>query len=263
MWHITFGCHLTAFGQTMKAPGAYLELKHERHWLSALDSLTSSLALMPLMITKAIALGLALLAGGIASTAAWAQGAPPVCSQNRYGTSAQAAVIELEMQTGTLADVQRAVAAAQRTRGLELGCAEASYAYGGTSTAAPTSAQIESAWAVHAASATQALAIYDRCPAIGRGAGAYMLGGWLARSGGLAFSSEPLLAIAENLAATQYLATQTPGRQATWAGLFAYARSLGEPASTCWGNSGTPNKIAIFLRHFPVANISIRLFPAR
>jgi len=158
----------------------------------------------------------------------------PACDGNRYGSSSQAALIEQRMQGSTADLVQAAIRDAQATRGLELGCAETTYIYGGGNPGAPDTADILAAWSIHAASATQAIDTYDRCPALGRAAGAYALGGWTARGGGLGFDEAPLLAIAHNLRATQFLAERTPGALASWPGLFAYAEVLGDSTNACY-----------------------------
>ncbi len=172
--------------------------------------------------------GLGLL---LASFAAGAE--VPVCVENRYGSPAQAAAIERRMQSGSVDEVVLALRAAQATRGIELGCAESAYAYGGGDVRAPLPGAIAQAWRVHADSASAALAAYDVCPALGRSAGAYALGGWLARRGGLAFDEAALRTIADNLRATQYLSERTPGALSSWPGMFGYAEVLGDRGHAC------------------------------
>ena len=169
------------------------------------------------------------VAGGGAATAQ-----TPVCNADRYGTGAQSTAIEQTARNGSTAEVVAAIRAAQATRGLNLGCAESSYSYGGGSMAAPTNQEIRASWNIHAASTSQALQIYDRCPAIGRGAGAYALGLWTGSSAGLSVDSAPLRTLADNLLATQYTQERTPGRQPIWPGLYGYAESLATPGGTCY-----------------------------
>lgn len=171
------------------------------------------------------------LALGLSTTAA-AQ--TPVCNADRYGTGAQSAAIERAARSGTTAEVIAAIRAAQATRGANLGCAESSYGYGGGSPAAPASTEIRAAWSVHAASTSQALQTYDQCPAIGRGAGAYALGLWTGSAAGLSVDRAPLVALADNLLATQYTQARTPGRQPVWTGMFSYAESLATPGGSCY-----------------------------
>lgn len=161
-------------------------------------------------------------------------GQTPICTDLRYGTTAQAAAIELSLHTGSVAESVAAIHAAQATRGSDLGCAEASYPVVPASATAPTLTAIRAAWAEQVGAAAQSLDTYDRCPAVGRGAGAYALGGWSARSGGLNFPEAPLRAFADNFLGTQYGADKTPGTQQTWAGLYAYASRLGVPANACY-----------------------------
>jgi hypothetical protein len=159
----------------------------------------------------------------------------PVCSSDRYGSAAQAAAIERAHQTGSVADSVAAIRAAQAGRGLAVGCAELDYrgSFGGDGFQAPTLDAVRAAWSLHVDSAPAAQQHYDACPALGRSAGAWALGGWSARSVGLSFPESPLVAIADNLVATQYSAARTPGELATWTGLFAYARRLGDAADPC------------------------------
>ena len=161
-------------------------------------------------------------------------GQTPTCTDFRYGTGSQAALIELALSTGTVAESVAAIRAAQATRANDLGCAEASYPVTRASSTAPSLAAIRAAWAEQLVAAEQALDTYDRCPAVGRGAGAYALGGWTARSGGLSFPEAPLRALADNFLATQYGADKTPGTQQTWPGLFGYATRLGVPDDACF-----------------------------
>jgi hypothetical protein len=160
-----------------------------------------------------------------------AQPAPPVCTANRYGTAAQATAIELAMLQGTAAEVTAAIRAAQTTRGVELGCAELAYGYGANDLAAPSQTALRAQWQLHVDSAAAAPSVYDACPGLGRAGGAYALGGWLAVGFGRTFDAAALQAISANLLETQYLASRTPGRQATWTGLFGYAERLSQPGS--------------------------------
>ena len=175
---------------------------------------------------------LLIVACAIAGTSAFGQQA--VCELNRYGSLAQALEIELVMQSGSKEMVEDAILSARATRGQELGCAELPYQYGGHSTARPSLDSINDAWSIHSDSSAAAGEFYDSCPAIGRTAGAYALGGWIARSAGLAFDSTPLIAIADNFVSTQYLAERTPGQMRTWPGLFAYARKLSDQTNDCF-----------------------------
>lgn len=160
---------------------------------------------------------------------------PPVCSSNRYGSAANAQAIEIAMQSGDAAAVRAAILAARSTRGAELGCAESAYSYASnTQQQAPTRAAIESAFALHRNAAAQAGVESDRCPALGRGWGAFALGGWWARSAGLGFELDALRRIADNLVDTQYVAAQSPGVQAIWPGLYGYAESLGQSGHPCF-----------------------------
>jgi hypothetical protein len=157
-----------------------------------------------------------------------------VCTSNRYGTEAQARAIELALLSGSIDDAQAAIRAAQRTRGSELGCAETDYAPIAVSSTAPSIEAIRTVWATHAASAAQGLTLYNRCPAFGRGAGTYALGGWVARGAGLGFDVATLDALTDNFVATQYLPSRTPGTQRTWTGLYAYAERFGASANECF-----------------------------
>lgn len=141
---------------------------------------------------------------GVMAYVSTACGQTPICAELRYGTPTQAAAIEQALYKGTVAESVAAIRAAQATRGTDLGCAEVAYPVTAASAAAPSLASIRSAWAEQLVAAEQSLDTYDRCPAIGRGAGAYGLGGWSARSGGLSFPEAPLRAFADNFLATQY-----------------------------------------------------------
>lgn len=152
----------------------------------------------------------------------------PVCTANRYGTPEQALAIERVLQDGDNDAAVAAIRAAQRTRGTELGCAEVAVSYGPADTRAPGAAQVLAAWEVHAASAAQSTQ-YDRCPALGRAAGAYALGGWVARAGGLRFDRARLAQLSDAFVDTQYLPAQTPGRLPVWPGLYGYGEVLGQP----------------------------------
>lgn len=158
----------------------------------------------------------------------------PVCTELRYGTATQARTIEETQQTGSVDEAVAAIRVAQRTRGNDLGCTEAAYALSGSDVRAPSLAAIRAAWNAQVSAAAAALVVYDGCPAIGRGAGAYALGGWTARAGGLAFPEPALNALAENLIHTQYGADKTPGEQTTWTGMFGYAQRLGEAGNACF-----------------------------
>ena len=158
----------------------------------------------------------------------------PVCTSNRYGTGAQAVAIEAQMQAGSIENVRTALRAAQTTRGTELGCAESSYVYGNGNPNAPSASSVTRAWAEHSASASQVTAVYNACPALGRAAGAYALGGWVARAGGLHFDASSLGILADNLRATQYLTERSPGDLASWPGLFGYATVLGDSGHACF-----------------------------
>ena len=182
--------------------------------------------LFSILLTSAALLG---------SSGALAQSpAAPVCTGNRYGTPAQAQAIERALQSGTVAESVAAIRAAQATRAGELGCAEANYALAGNNYTAPSVLQVRASWAVHVASADQAIAQLDRCPAIGRGPGAYALGGWIGRSAGLSFPEAPLSALADNFVGTQYGADKTPGEVTTWSGLYGYATRYGNSTDTCF-----------------------------
>lgn len=158
----------------------------------------------------------------------------PVCSTLRYGTAEQAAAIEQSARSGSVSAAVAAIRAAQATRGNELGCPETGYAYGSGNPAAPTPLQIRASWDFHAVSVRQALDAYDQCPALGRAAGAYALGLWTGRAAGYSVDRTPLLTLADNLLATQYLPERTPGRQPTWTGLYAYAERLATPGGSCY-----------------------------
>lgn len=163
-----------------------------------------------------------------------AQSEVPICTANRYGTQAQSALIERALQNGTLAEAQAALRAAQITRGRELGCSESGYSYSVADSSAPSLAAIRSAWASNANSAMTFADRFDACPSIGRAAGAYALGGWRARTGGLVFDEPALLRLSDNLLNTQYLAERTPGRQATWTGLFGYSERVSNVGDSCF-----------------------------
>ena len=158
----------------------------------------------------------------------------PVCSTFSYGTLAQARSIEEVLQSGSVSQSVAAIRAAQASRGTELGCADVAYSLNRGDATAPTLAQIREAWRQQTLVATQSLEIYDQCPAIGRGAGAYALGGWMARAGSLEFAEAPLNVLAENFVATQYGIDKTPGEQQSWAGMFSYAERTGDPQDTCY-----------------------------
>lgn len=159
---------------------------------------------------------------------------PPVCMDNRYGTGPQSAQIELLMQSGSVAEVQTALRVAQHTRGLELGCAELQYSYIEADVRAPTSAQINAAWQVHSAAARPLSAQLDRCPALGRSAGAYALGGWNALQGGLTVDETALRTLSDNLQQTQWTLERGTALEAVPYGMFGYASSAGDPASICY-----------------------------
>lgn len=161
-------------------------------------------------------------------------GQTPTCTELRYGTSAQAAAIESALYSGSVVESVAAIRAGQATRGTDLGCAETTYPVTPASSTAPTLTAIRASWAEQITAASQSVATYDRCPAVGRGAGAYALGGWTARSAGLSFPEAPLRAIADNFLATQYGADKTPGTQQTWAGLYGYATRLGVAGDACF-----------------------------
>lgn len=171
---------------------------------------------------------------GVMAFVSTACGQTPICAELRYGTPSQAAAIEQALYKGSVAESVAAIRAAQATRGTDLGCAEVAYPVTSASASEPSLATIRSAWGEQLVAAEQSLDTYDRCPAIGRGAGAYGLGGWSARSGGLSFPEAPLRAIADNFLATQYSGDKTPGEQRTWAGLYGYATRLGIPGDVCF-----------------------------
>ncbi len=160
--------------------------------------------------------------------------AVPVCTGLRYGTSAQAQAIERVLQQGTVAESVAAIRAAQATRANDLGCAEANYTLAGNDYSVPSTAQVRASWNVHALSADRAMAEQDRCPALGRGPGAYALGGWIAKSAGLGFPETPLRALADNFVATQYGSDKTPGDMATWSGVYGYSTRYGDSADACF-----------------------------
>jgi hypothetical protein len=159
---------------------------------------------------------------------------PPVCMNNRYGTGAQSAQIEQLMQSGSVAEVQAALRAAQRTRWLELGCAELQYSYIEADVRAPAAAQISAAWQVHSAAAGPLSAQLDRCPALGRSAGAYALGGWNALQGGLTVDEGALRTLSDNLLQTQWTPERGTTVEAVPYGMFGYATSVGDPDSACY-----------------------------
>ena len=170
----------------------------------------------------------------LASTVLAQTSARPICTDQRYGTAAQAQSIERTLQLGTVAESVLAIRAAQATRANELGCAEIGYTLAGNNYAVPSQAQVRASWAVHVASADQAIAQLDRCPAIGRGQGAYALGGWIGRSAGLSFPELPLGALADNFVGTQYGIDKTPGEASTWSGVYGYATRYGSSADSCF-----------------------------
>ena len=160
--------------------------------------------------------------------------AQAACSDLRYGNAADAGRIETTLQSGSVAESVAAIRAAQSSRGLQLGCAELDYELTAASSVPPTVASIRSAWAKHAESAPAAAAVYDRCPTLGRNGGAYALGGWTARAAKLDFDVSALIAIADNLEATQYRIERTPGELASWPGLYGYAQRLGDSDDSCF-----------------------------
>lgn len=157
----------------------------------------------------------------------------PVCDNLRYGSAAQALAIEEALQVGSVEDSRAAVRAAQRTRGLELGCPELAYRAGGASRAAPMAAQIEGIWELHRASAAEARARYLSCPPLGREAGTYALGGWLGHHLLGGFDAELLREIAEAFEGVQYRPQRTPGQLATWPGMFGYSERFGRSGDDC------------------------------
>lgn len=169
----------------------------------------------------------------LALVAVGAPAAAQVCTAVRYGSSEQAQAIELAMQAGSVAEVEAAVLAAQRSRGRELGCAERAYTLIEADDRDPGAAALRQAWQVHAAALSPGAAALDRCPMLGRLAGAFALGGWLAKSQGLPADEGALRRVADNLLNTQFHPRRSPGEQSAWAGLYGYAARLGDPADAC------------------------------
>jgi hypothetical protein len=155
----------------------------------------------------------------------WAQSNPqPPCTGDNYGTPQQARAIELAMFSGAAAQVEAAINAAKQTRGVRVGCAEATYSYSTPNFQEPTLAQITQVWEqVHA---PQIANYQATCPAVGRDWAAIALGAYYARAANRQVEIRKLAEIGRVFDAVQYKEANAPAPLVTYAGMYGYLRTV-------------------------------------
>lgn len=177
----------------------------------------------------------------LATTACAAQS--PACTGNRYGTAVQAVAIEDALVDGDVAAAVAAIRAAQRTRGVELGCPEVATAYGPLDTAPASAAAVAATWAAHAF--PDLPPPYAQCPPIGREMGAFALAHWWAAQAGATVDRALAARLADGFVDAQYVPARTPGEASTWPGLYAYSVRYGTPGDACFAGGVIEDGLAL------------------
>ena len=167
----------------------------------------------------------------------------PACPDNRYGTAAQAIAIEDALVDGDVAASVAAIRAAQRTRGVELGCPEAPSQYGPLDTTPVDLAAVEATWAAHAFPALPPP--YTQCPPIGREMGAFALAHRWAAQAGVPVDQALATRLADGFVDAQYVPARTPGESPTWPGLYAFSARYGTPGDVCFAGGVIEQGIAL------------------